>query len=220
LLLLLYLPFFSEAETYYEENNYLKAIEKYSKVIDFSKKNANFYCIRSECYAKLSMWIESFEDAKMSFEINKNMIEAYEQAAIALKNLNKIDLAIEFLKRGISVDKNPNPFENKKNFKMLTLLEEFENDILKKEKLEKEKIEILNKIIIDLQNENNNLKIENKNFKNLKIKKEKRVEIINLNHTIQELKNNNNALKTDNNNLIAEINNLKNEIYDLKSKNK
>jgi tetratricopeptide (TPR) repeat protein len=80
------------------------------------------------------MWIESFEDAKISFEINENMIEAYEQAAIALKNLNNIDQAIDILKRGISADKNPNPFENKKNLKMFTLLEEFENEILNKEK--------------------------------------------------------------------------------------
>jgi tetratricopeptide (TPR) repeat protein len=77
------------------------------------------------------MWIESFEDAKISFEININMIEAYEQAAIALKNLNNIDQAINILKRGISVDKNPNPFENINNLKMLKLLEEFENEILK-----------------------------------------------------------------------------------------
>jgi tetratricopeptide (TPR) repeat protein len=75
------------------------------------------------------MWIESFEDAKKSFEINENMIEAYERAAIALKNLNNIDQAIEILKRGISLDKNPNPFENVRNLKMLTLLEEFENEI-------------------------------------------------------------------------------------------
>jgi hypothetical protein len=60
------------------------------------------------------------------------MIEAYEQAAIALKNLNNIDQAIDILKRGISVDKNPNPFENKKNLKMLTLLE---NEILNNEKI-------------------------------------------------------------------------------------
>jgi hypothetical protein len=59
------------------------------------------------------------------------MIEAYEQAAIALKNFNKIDQAIDILKQGISVDKNPNPFENEKNLKILTLLEEFENKIFK-----------------------------------------------------------------------------------------
>jgi tetratricopeptide (TPR) repeat protein len=112
------------------------------------------------------MWIESFEDAKISFEINENMIEAYEQAAKALRNINNIDQAIEILKRGISVDKNSNPFENKKNLKMLTLLEVFENEnLILKEK--DEKIEILNKIIIDLQYENNKLKVENKNFKNL-----------------------------------------------------
>jgi tetratricopeptide (TPR) repeat protein len=120
----------SEAEKYFLEKNYLKAIEKYSEVIVLNKKNANFYCVRSKCYAKLSMWIESFEDAKISFEINENMIEAYEQAAIALKNLNNIDQAIDILKRGISVDINPNPFENEKNLKMLILLEEFENEIL------------------------------------------------------------------------------------------
>jgi predicted metal-dependent hydrolase len=106
------------------------------------------------------MWIESFEDAKISFEINENMIEAYEQAAIALKNLNNIDQAIDILKRGISVDKNPNPFENKKNLKMFTLLEEFENEILKNKK-----IEFLNKLILDLQHENNNLKIANNRLK-------------------------------------------------------
>jgi predicted RNase H-like nuclease (RuvC/YqgF family) len=122
------------------------------------------------------MWIESFEDAKMSFEINENMIKAYEQAAIALKNLNKIDQAIDILKLGVSVDKNPNPFENKKNLKMFTLLEKFENEILKNLKIEKEKREeIINlkNIIVELKNNNNdlkadinNLKIENNNFKN------------------------------------------------------
>jgi tetratricopeptide (TPR) repeat protein len=114
------------------------------------------------------MWIESFEDAKRSFEINENMIEAYEQAAIALKNINVINQAIDILKRGISVDKNPNPFENEKNLKMLTLIEEFENEILINEKIEKEKqekMEILNKIIVDLKNEINDLKIENINLK-------------------------------------------------------
>jgi tetratricopeptide (TPR) repeat protein len=172
---------FSEAEKFFEEKNYLKAIEKYSEVIVFNKKNANFYFKRSECYAKLSMWIESFQDAKISFEINENLIEAYEQAAVALKNFNKIDQAIDILKRGISVDKNPNPFENKKNVKMLTLLEEFENEILKNDK-----IEIVNKLIIDLQNENNNLKNENNNSK---------IEICNLKTEINELKNKNKKRK-------------------------
>jgi tetratricopeptide (TPR) repeat protein len=78
------------------------------------------------------MWKSSFEDAKKSFEINKNIIEAYELAAVALKNLKKIDQAIEILKRGLCVDENPNPFENVKNLKMLTLLEEFENEVLNK----------------------------------------------------------------------------------------
>jgi tetratricopeptide (TPR) repeat protein len=64
--------------------------------------------------AKLSMWKKSLEDAKSCIKLNKNIIEAYEQAAIAFKNLNLIDQAILTLKRGISVDKN----SNKKNLKM------------------------------------------------------------------------------------------------------
>jgi hypothetical protein len=81
------------------------------------------------------MWMNSFDDAKKSFEINKNMIEAYELAAVALKNLNKIDQAIVILKRGLCVDENPNPFENVKNLKMLTMLEKFENEVSKKFKV-------------------------------------------------------------------------------------
>jgi tetratricopeptide (TPR) repeat protein len=86
-------------------------------MVSLNKRSANFYFKRSERYAKLSMWIESFEDAKISFEINKNMIEAYEQAAIALKNLNNIDKSIDILKFGISVDLNLNLFLNKFFFK-------------------------------------------------------------------------------------------------------
>jgi tetratricopeptide (TPR) repeat protein len=97
------------------------------------------------------------------------MIEAYEQAAIALKNLNNIDQAIDILKRGISVDKNPNPFENEKNLKMFTLLEEFENEILTNKKIEKEKkdeIFNLKNIIFELKTENNNFKTEIVDLKN------------------------------------------------------
>jgi tetratricopeptide (TPR) repeat protein len=177
----IFLNYFSEAENYYEEKNYLKAIEKYSEVIVLNKKNAKFFFKRSECYAKLSIWIESFEDAKISFEINKNMIESFEQAATALKNLNNIDQAIDILKHGISVDKNPNPFENKKNLKMFALLEEFENEILKNisinikniinnEKNEKENVNNNND---ELLNENNSLKTENNNLKNENKKKRK-----------------------------------------------
>ena len=116
----------SDAEKYLEEKNYLKAIKKYTEAIDLNKKNSFFFVKRSECYGKLSMWVKSLEDAKKCLILNENCIEAYEQAAIALKNVNKIDEAIEILKRGISVNENPNPFENEKNLKMFTLLEEFE----------------------------------------------------------------------------------------------
>jgi hypothetical protein len=51
------------------------------------------------------------------------------QQYIALNFFNKIDQAIDILKRGISIDKNPNPFENGKILKMFTLLEEFENEM-------------------------------------------------------------------------------------------
>jgi hypothetical protein len=63
------------------------------------------------------MWIESFQDGRISFEINE-YIEAYEQTAIALKNLNNIDQTIEIFKRFISVHINQNPFENLKNLKI------------------------------------------------------------------------------------------------------
>jgi hypothetical protein len=98
-----------------------------------------------------------------------------EQAAIALKNLNNIDQAIDILKRGISVYKNPNPFENKKNLKMLTLLEEFENEIFINEKFEnlkninfelKKNNNVLKTEIDNMKNEINNLKNENNNWKN------------------------------------------------------
>jgi hypothetical protein len=58
-----------------EEKNYLKAIEKYSEVIALNKKNENFNCKRSKCYAKLS-------SKYIALQVNKNIIDAYEQAAI------------------------------------------------------------------------------------------------------------------------------------------
>jgi hypothetical protein len=166
------------------------------------------------------MWIESFEDSKISFEINEN----YEQAAIAVKNLNKIDQAIDILKRGISVDKNPNPFENKKNLKMFTLLEKFENEILKNKKNEKEKhdeIINLNNIVFELKNENktlksevSDLKIENKNFQIKNIENNNFIIVNN------DLKKENDNLKTENDNLKTNINELKTEINNIKNKNK
>jgi hypothetical protein len=75
------------------------------------------------------MWIESFEDAKISLEINKNMSEAYEQAAIALNNLNFTDQAIEILKIGISgykfEIKNKSQTENVHHSKNVDVLKVF-----------------------------------------------------------------------------------------------
>jgi tetratricopeptide (TPR) repeat protein len=150
---------FSGGIKYFEEKKYLKAIEKLTEAIE-KERLSYFFCKRSECYAKLSMWIESYEDAKKCIEKDINIIEAYEQAAIALKNLNKVDQAIEVLKRGISVDKNPNPFENKKYLKMFTLLEEFENIA----STEKEKKNLKNKI-----EKNEESIVESKNIENLRL---------------------------------------------------
>jgi ankyrin repeat protein len=142
-----------EARKDFATNRFLKAIKNLNKSIILNGKNAIYYCKKSECYAKLSMWIESLADARKSLELDDSFNEAYVQAAIALKNLNKIDQGIAILKCGINNDSTPNPFENEKNLKMLTLLEEFENElniinVEKNEKIKREQqlIEILNKV--------------------------------------------------------------------------
>jgi tetratricopeptide (TPR) repeat protein len=169
---------FIEAKKDFATNRFVKAIKKLSVAIVLHDKNAIYYFKRSECYAKLLMWIEALADAKKSLELDDSFNEAYVQTAISLKNLNNIDSAIAILKSGINIDLTPNPFENEKNLKMLTLLEEFENEliiknIVKNEK-KKRKIEIIEKLE-QLKNENESLKKEVFEIKNLLNENQKKI---------------------------------------------
>ena len=54
-----------------------------------------FYCKRSQCFLKLSQWTDALNDAKTSIDLDLDMIDAYEVAAIAYENLNDILLIAE-----------------------------------------------------------------------------------------------------------------------------
>jgi tetratricopeptide (TPR) repeat protein len=132
-----YFIIYSEGIRYFEENNFSKAIDIYSEGIALNNKSSVFYCKRSQCFLKLTKWNEALVDAKMSIEVDPNMLDAYEVAAVAYENLNDIKSAYgllfqatEYLKNNVRTVLN----NNEKVLKFKEMMLYYENQLKKIEK--------------------------------------------------------------------------------------
>lgn len=63
-----------------------------------------FFSNRSACYAALNKWQEAYEDGRQCVVLDKSFVKGYFRAALALKNLDNLEGALDFIKRGLGVD--------------------------------------------------------------------------------------------------------------------
>lgn len=66
--------------------------------------DVTFYSNRSACYAALEEWQAAFEDGRQCVIVDRSFVKGYFRAALAAQSMNNLDVAIDFVKRGLGVD--------------------------------------------------------------------------------------------------------------------
>ena len=95
---------YSEGNNFFKVKKYPEAIEKYTEAIAADPGDVTFYSNRSACYAALNRWQEAYEDGRQCVISDKNFVKGYFRAALALQNLNNLEGALDFVKRGLGID--------------------------------------------------------------------------------------------------------------------
>jgi tetratricopeptide (TPR) repeat protein len=94
----------NEGNNFFKNKNYPQAIEKYTEAIALDPTDVTFYSNRSACYAALLKWNDAAEDGKQCVLCDKSFVKGYFRAALGLQNLNNLDSALDFIKRGLGID--------------------------------------------------------------------------------------------------------------------
>lgn len=94
----------NEGNNFFKAKKYSEAIEKYTEAISLDPSDVTFYSNRSACYAALNQWQEAYDDGRQCVITDKSFVKGYFRAALALQNLNNLDGALDFVKRGLGID--------------------------------------------------------------------------------------------------------------------
>lgn len=95
---------YSEGNNFFKLKKYEEAIEKYTEAIQFDPADVTFYSNRSACFAALAKWQQAYEDGRQCVITDKSFVKGYFRAALALQNLNNLDDALDYIKRGLGID--------------------------------------------------------------------------------------------------------------------
>lgn len=94
----------SDGNNFFKAKKYPEAIEKYTEAIELDPTDVTFYSNRSACYAALNQWQEAYEDGRQCVITDKNFVKGYFRAALACQNMNNLEGALDFIKRGLGID--------------------------------------------------------------------------------------------------------------------
>lgn len=94
----------TEGNNFFKAKKYPEAIEKYTDAIALDPSDVTFYSNRSACYAAISRWAEAAEDGRQCVITDKTFVKGYFRAALALQNLDRLDDALDFIKRGLGIE--------------------------------------------------------------------------------------------------------------------
>ena len=100
----------SEGNTFFQNNKFIEALEKYNQAIDLkveTKNNAVYYSNRAFVNLKLENYGSTIQDANTAIKINPEFYKAYYRRATAYLYLRKYDEALKdflFLKTKITGD--------------------------------------------------------------------------------------------------------------------
>ena len=92
-----------KGNTEFQNHNYKKAIEFYSKAIDLEPENHTFYSNRSAAYKSYGKFDEALDDANKCIELQADWAKGYVRKGTVYIQQNKLDLAEEVYKQGLKL---------------------------------------------------------------------------------------------------------------------
>ena len=88
----------AEGNTFFQNNKFLEALEKYNQAINLkieTKKNAVYYSNRAYVNLKLENFGSAIQDVNMAIKIDPEFAKAYHRRALAYFSLRKYDEALK-----------------------------------------------------------------------------------------------------------------------------
>lgn len=93
-----------QGDRYYEQKEYDKAVESYSKAIRMQANTAQFYNDRGCAYDSLGEHDQAISDYEKAIELNPDDTSAYINLGYTYNHLGKYDKAFSFLDQAINLD--------------------------------------------------------------------------------------------------------------------
>ncbi|KAM3575774.1 hypothetical protein VYU27_002262 [Nannochloropsis oceanica] len=88
----------------FKAGDYKKAIEHYGEALKIDPSAHTYWSNRSASYAGLGDWENAANDASECLKANKIFVKGYFRLALAQKNLQRYEQALETITRGLQVD--------------------------------------------------------------------------------------------------------------------
>jgi tetratricopeptide (TPR) repeat protein len=107
-----------------EYENYLDAIDNFTKVIELNPDNARYYAARGKSKLKLKMFGAAVEDFKQALSIDPGLQEAYKNLGFCYTNVGNYSKAFENLNKAIALNSND---EDAYYFRGLAFVKAFNN---------------------------------------------------------------------------------------------
>jgi stress-induced-phosphoprotein 1 len=88
----------------FKAGNYAKAIEHYSEALKLDASAHTYWSNRSASYAGLGDWENAANDAAECVKANKKFVKGYFRLALAQKNLQRYEQALDTIMKGLGID--------------------------------------------------------------------------------------------------------------------
>jgi serine/threonine-protein phosphatase 5 len=96
----------AEANVYFNQNEFKKAIELYTQAIQFFPTNAIYYSNRSLAFIKIEEYVRALEDANKAIELDPKYIKAYFRRGCCHLALGKYPEALQDLQKVMKIAPN------------------------------------------------------------------------------------------------------------------
>eukprot|EP00486_Rosalina_sp_Unknown_P007540 CAMPEP_0201577214 /NCGR_PEP_ID=MMETSP0190_2-20130828/23484_1 /ASSEMBLY_ACC=CAM_ASM_000263 /TAXON_ID=37353 /ORGANISM="Rosalina sp." /LENGTH=226 /DNA_ID=CAMNT_0048009001 /DNA_START=180 /DNA_END=857 /DNA_ORIENTATION=+ len=104
-----------KGNTEFQNHNYKKAIDFYSKAIDLEPDNHTLYSNRSAAYKSFGKFDEALDDANKCIELQADWAKGYVRKGTVYIQQNKLQLAEEVFKQGMKLCLQKEPLKKAMN---------------------------------------------------------------------------------------------------------
>jgi tetratricopeptide (TPR) repeat protein len=91
-------------DSYFNQNNYQKAVEEYSRAVQIASTNATAFTSLGRSYLHLSDFNEAISNFDKALKINPNLARTYYLRALAYSSQNKTDNALADMDKAINLN--------------------------------------------------------------------------------------------------------------------